>query len=82
MLGLRWKMVSFIQFVAMVTKYVAMEWECFHAGNWGKDKKKKKDNPFQMIPTWGWLLNNFFHDDKSHLKCGNSADFSDRFTEA
>lgn len=42
MLGLRWKMVSFIQFVAMVTKYVAMEWECFHAGNWGKDKKKKK----------------------------------------
>lgn len=38
-------------------------------------KKKKKENPFQIIPTWGWLLNDFFSDDKSHLKCRNSTAF-------
>lgn len=40
-LRLRWKMVSVIKFVTMVTNYVAMEQECIHAGNWGKDLKKQ-----------------------------------------
>lgn len=51
MLGLRWKMVSFIQFVAMVTKYVALEWECFHfmLEIEGKIKKKKKITHFKWF---------------------------------
>lgn len=31
-------------------------------------KKKKRENPFQIISTWGWLLNDF-------LKCRNSTAF-------